>query len=451
MERVSRMARIAAPHKWWNVDPPPWAKAVANWWLRPAAPINLPGWTAISVLVIVVASIAHGPLLGLVGLGIFLAALTLRLYWDFCLSALIYTRRFSQERAFWGESVDVTLNAANLKPMPVTHLQVIDRTNQRVRVRDHEIEFSRDTNEYLFESLFSLGMYERVSRQYTLDCLSRGWHRMGPVELVASDPWGLVARTSMIDNRQGVLVYPRMVPVRGFDIAARQPLGDVKPSTPIVEDPMRMSGVRPYVAGDAQKRIHWRATARTGQLQTRVYEPSATPVVAVFLDTQAFSSLWTTHVSEDLELLIVATASMCRTLIRDRVQVGLYANAPVEGSTRSVRVPPGRKSGQLTRMLEKLATLTPEHGGPIVHLVARELNRLPWGATMLIITSDFPPESQRAFLRLARTVGSKRLMFLVIGPEPDLMPAARRAFSVWGRGTEGAWDEITTLGIRRLA
>src|SRR5690606_14650371 len=153
-------------------------------------------------------------------------------------------------------------------------------------------------------------------------------------------------------------------------------------------------GVRPYVAGDSPKRIHWRASARTGELQTRVFEPSASPVAAIFLDTITFSHLWEGQNSNRLELLVVVAASISRQLLDGRHQVGLYANAPIPMVSRTVRISPGRRPGQLTRILENLAQISPAFGEKIGAMIAEEMVRLPWGASIVLITSGLSAELQ---------------------------------------------------------
>ena len=80
------------------------------------------------------------------------------------------------------------------------------------------------------------------------------------------------------------------MPALGLPV--RQPLGDLHPLQPLVEDPLRVEGVRPYVAGDNPRRIHWRATARTGSMQVKRYERMASPTIALFVDTNTFEFFW---------------------------------------------------------------------------------------------------------------------------------------------------------------
>ena len=61
-----------------------------------------------------------------------------------------------------------------------------------------------------------------------------------------------------------VMVYPKVVPLDGYDFASRRPIGEVRLTHRLFEDPTRIAGVRQYQKGDPLNRIHWRATARTG-------------------------------------------------------------------------------------------------------------------------------------------------------------------------------------------
>ena len=65
---------------------------------------------------------------------------------------------------------------------------------------------------------------------------------------------------------------------------SRRPIGDVRLTHRLYEDPTRIAGVRPYEAGDPLNRIHWRATARTGRLHSKVYEPSTLAGATILLD-----------------------------------------------------------------------------------------------------------------------------------------------------------------------
>jgi uncharacterized protein (DUF58 family) len=422
-----------------------------DWWENSQSDINIRRWIGWAAALLVIAAIMREPILAVLALCIAVIGLAMRIWWDHALDKVTYRREFSSKRAFWGDEVMVELTAENAKPLPITRLEITEAVGANVSVKGHELVRAVDLRGRNLQTLFSLGMYERVTHRFTLECGHRGWHRFGPVELAAHDPFGMASRRTELATKEGVLVYPRMVPMSELVVPARQPLGDMKPATPLVEDPMRMSGVRPYVAGDSPKRIHWRASARTGELQTRVFEPSASPVAAIFLDTITFSHLWEGQNSDRLELLIVVAASISRQLLEGRHQVGLYANAPIPSLSRTVRISPGRRPGQFTRILENLGQLSPAFGDKIGAMIGEEIVRLPWGASIVLITSQLGADLQRTLLRVARSSGAKRFVVIVVGEVPELFPDVRRKFAVYHLGTEEAWDVIDRIQLTRIS
>ncbi|HYH12150.1 MAG TPA: DUF58 domain-containing protein, partial [Thermomicrobiales bacterium] len=247
-------------------------KRFTEWWNTPDVGIELPRWMTVAGMVLLIGIFFRQEALVLVGMGIAIVALALRLWWDFALVAIRYERQFSTRRAFHGDDVTVTLETVNLKPLPVTRLEVAELVTDNVTIPGRVLDRTEVPNRRMFRTLFSLGFYERVDYRYTFKTHRRGWYRFGPAVLTATDPFGLVRKKRRFEALGGVLTYPRVVPVSQVIVPARQPYGDFKPPQALMEDPMRIAGVRQYEPGDSPRRIHWRATARTGELQTRVSE-----------------------------------------------------------------------------------------------------------------------------------------------------------------------------------
>ncbi len=424
---------------------------IGKWFDNPDVDIDTRRWLLIAGAVALLAAFLREPILALIAFGVALVALLTRLWWDNSFRGLTYERKVSQNRAFYGDTVEVELTATNAKPLPLTRLEISDQVTSNVDIVNRQLDHSEQANARILRTIYSLGMYERVQYTYRVPCRSRGWHRFGPAVAAASDPLGLTARREAIDGSVRFLVYPRMVPMTTLIVPPRQPFGDFKPQQSVIEDPLRMAGVREYVAGDSPKRIHWRATARTGTMQTRVYEPSASPVAAIFLDTITFSYLWEGQNSALLELAVTTAASLSSQLLQGRHQVGVYANAPIPNRSRTVRVPPGRRPGQLTRILEELATLVPAFGDRIERMVMEELPRLPWGSTVVIVTCRVTEGLQRSLLRLARNSGTQRFVIVAIGLQPTLLPDIRRRIPVYHLSDEEAWDTIEQITMTRQA
>lgn len=119
---------------------------------------------------------------------------------------------------------------------------------------------------------------------YEVTFLRRGYYQVGPLLVESGDLFGLHRRYRVLTLPHYVTVLPHVVPLEGYDIASRRPLGEIKLTHRLFEDTARISGVRQYVDGDALNRIHWRATARTGTLQCKTFEPSCIAGATLVLD-----------------------------------------------------------------------------------------------------------------------------------------------------------------------
>src|SRR5262249_52789494 len=129
-----------------------------------------------------------------------------------------------------------------------------------------------------------IGSRGETKVRYTLECLMRGYYALGPLVLEAGDLFGLHRRWRVLTRPRYLLVYPKVVPLLGYELASRRPIGDVRLSHRLFEDPTRLAGVRPYEPGDPLNRVHWKATARTGALHSKVLEPSTLAGATVVLD-----------------------------------------------------------------------------------------------------------------------------------------------------------------------
>jgi uncharacterized protein (DUF58 family) len=101
---------------------------------------------------------------------------------------------------------------------------------------------------------------------------------------------------------------------------------------------MSFHAIRQYVPGDAQRQIHWKSTAKTGQLMVRQFEQTLRSRLAVVLSVDAgdFTS------SDEFELAVSAAASLAVQAVRDgreiEVVTGLSASRTERGRSRAIEV-----------------------------------------------------------------------------------------------------------------
>jgi uncharacterized protein (DUF58 family) len=195
-----------------------------------------------------------------------------------------------------------------------------------------------------------------VRKLYHLRALKRGVLLFGPVRLRAGDLFGLRQQDRWLEQIDEVVVYPRVVPLDVLPLPAGYPLGDAAARRRIADDPLRVTGARPYAPGDNPRYLDWKATARRGGLQTRTFEPGATPRTAIFVDAQTVRGAPGT-IEAYLEYAIVVAASLTRNLLDRREAVGLYANTLLHNSTILVRLPASRHPDHWRAILDALARM----------------------------------------------------------------------------------------------
>ncbi|TDO50639.1 uncharacterized protein (DUF58 family) [Kribbella sp. VKM Ac-2527] len=132
-----------------------------------------------------------------------------------------------------------------------------------------------------------LGPDSEATYRYELPTSRRGRIAVGPLTLERRDPLGL-ARNSLATGEVATLwVHPRRHPTR--TVVAGRPRHHHVGRT--ADDSLRGSAdlrdVRPYVVGDEVRHLHWKATARTGQLMVRDYVDPDQPRLTVLLDTRS--------------------------------------------------------------------------------------------------------------------------------------------------------------------
>ncbi|MDR1731658.1 MAG: DUF58 domain-containing protein [Synergistaceae bacterium] len=94
------------------------------------------------------------------------------------------------------------------------------------------------------------------------------------VRLSSVYPFNFFVRWWTTDCRDEVTVFPCPLRCEAESVFVREPESDGRDeSVPVGETDV--VGVRPYVEGDSMKRIHWKSSARTGKLKTRLYDGSS--------------------------------------------------------------------------------------------------------------------------------------------------------------------------------
>jgi uncharacterized protein (DUF58 family) len=370
-------------------------------------------------ILLVLSLITGQGLLALMCILLLLTAGMARLWDRWSLLRVSYARELSQVRAFPGDEVELAIRISNRKPLPLVALTVRDIVPASLEIADHDRRLDTEGRQ-LIHRVTSLRWYESIVWRYRLRCTARGAFRIGPAQIEGGDPFGFYRTLKDIPERSSLIVYPRLLPLEDLGLPPRHPLGQLRANA-LIRDPLRTVGVRDYHPDDPLKDVHWTATARTGTLQTRIYEPTTAREIAIFLDLDSFERYWQGIDEQQVERLISAAATLAKAGLEDGYAVGLYVNGAPAEFEQFVRLPPGRSPAQLERIMETLARLTPYSVAPMARLLRTTTTDLPWGATLLLL-SGIAPESTRAALLRQRERG-RNVAWLYLGEDdPPSVP-----------------------------
>ena len=345
-------------------------------------------WLLITLILLIISLITQQTPLLLVTLLVFLTGLLIRIWSRYALAGVIHEHELSNEYAFFGDVVSVEVSVTNRKILPLPVVEIgLEAPGELKVLHGSVIPAAGDAIRVNLFSLFSMGWYRKVTRRYQIECSKRGHYMFGPSFMTVRDPFGFTTREAERYERDRLLVYPRILSLKELGLPSTEIIGERRIRRQLFEDPLRIVSTRNYVQGDPLSRINWKATARRGELQSKVLESTTTPNLAIFLDVNTMETRFQAPLEASLESAIVVAGSIANHAINGGYNVGLYVNEPYRGAREPIRLAPSRHPGHLQRILVALAH---PQGWPlhsIERVLMKEGRNIPWGASIVVITS----------------------------------------------------------------
>lgn len=359
-------------------------------------------------LPLLVVVVALGVILQLGFLVTFLLSLTIIFafasFWQIrALRDVLYIRKPYYKRAFPGELVPLRIVIENKKILPLAWLRVQDPWPKAVGPDPENILAPTHLiDQGLLTNVLSLKWFERTQRDYILRFRRRGIYSVGPARLTSGDIFGLFESSREYGPSEHLTVFPNLLPVSDLGLPADDPFGDRRSRKRLYEDQNQPMGVRDYRPDDGFRRIHWPATAHTGSLQVRVFQPTSANMLVICLNVATFVRYWEGVNPDLLEHLIRVAASIIYRGIQDGYRVGLIANGCLANADQPFRIKPARTNEHLAKILEALAGIAPIVTDPFDRFLIREVSQVPYGASLIIITGVWAPEFSEALIRLKK-------------------------------------------------
>lgn len=152
----------------------------------------------------------------------------------------------------------------------------------------------------------------------------RGVFQLSPARAGVLDPIGLYTRLPIKTAAHQLTVLPRAVPVSQLSFLGSITAGKQLPQyATAVADATDFHGVRPWRPGEGLRRVHWKNTARTGQLHVVEWEEALASDTSVILDTQS-ATIAGEGANSTLEVAITLAATIASYLLENGYQFELF-------------------------------------------------------------------------------------------------------------------------------
>jgi uncharacterized protein (DUF58 family) len=151
--------------------------------------------------------------------------------------------------------------------------------------------------------------------------------QVGPMRSSRGDPLGLVDRSVHWSQSAALHVHPRVIPLTG---SAAGVLRDIEgqATRQLSDSDISFHALREYVPGDDRRNIHWKSSAKLGNLMVRQFEDTRRVHLALALAVAGAEYAD----DADFELAVAVLASLGVQWLRDKREVTALAGAATLGS-----------------------------------------------------------------------------------------------------------------------
>ncbi|CAH0121014.1 MULTISPECIES: DUF58 domain-containing protein [unclassified Paenibacillus] len=251
--------------------------------------------------------------------------------------------------------------------------------------------FRRNGETLEFETLLLSHWNRSGSMEYVTPPLRRGIYTFGETECVTEDIFGLFEHKGVFKVPGHFSVFPQTVEIRNWKLFDRRRAGYARQAllNRSFKETTQINGVREYIYGDRISRIHWNATAKTGEWKSKEFERESLPVTIIVFDRNKDNYAD----AEQFELAVSVTASLIEYGAKRNIPMGLYSYGKSIQMFQAVQTPQNRK-----QILEHLLEAEADGDEPLLPRLQSDARSLGNGSVYAIVS----PRADDAMLQLLR-------------------------------------------------
>ena len=244
----------------------------------------------------------------------------------------------------------------------------------------------------------------RLSVRYVLAALPRGRYAFEEVRVELADPFELERVSVGLPAPGALLVYPRLVRLDRLFSETGTRSHDGRRMLLRRQSGFELHGVREYERGESLRRVHWRSTARRGQLMVKELEDAPRDEIAVLLDADRASV-----VGASFDAQVRAAGSILEAYVRHGRRAVLVVNSE-RRDVQQVHSP----AADWRRALELLAAVEPTGESPVARLLAEEASPAGRALELVVVTARL--ERALADRLVHRSLARRKVSVVYVDP-----------------------------------
>lgn len=265
----------------------------------------------------------------------------------------------------------------------------------------------------------SLGPQSERSWLVRTPLTRRGHFRVEPLQIRTGDPFGFFEYSASVGTGVNIVVYPRLEPLPQWRLPAANLDGSHAMRERTLQTTPLVTTVRPWAPGDSFNRIHWKSTARHGDIHVKEFDLEQTADAWVILDLDRAVQRGSGDDST-VESAVRAAAAVADKAILENRAVGLTV-----GAHRLAQLPPDRGGRQHLKIMQLLAAVDGDGTSTLSEVLVATVPRIRRGMTAVVVT----PSLDRSWVKPLSTLRARGVACVAIVFD-------RAAFVLYGRNTE---------------
>jgi uncharacterized protein (DUF58 family) len=297
------------------------------------------------------------------------------------------------------DQAKVTLDITQLGVLPIVNGVLEFDLEANVETSLHTFDKQRDSLRYKVPLQLLRGKKQIV----TFDVIAkhRGVARLKDVTLHVPNILGIGNTTYYFNEAffTEIIVVPTIEKVSGVEKIQSANQGATPIRSSLYEDLTMQVGTRQYAQGDPFNRINWKASARTTELQTKVYEKTTDVSWTILLNVMEFKTTYSINVMEELETAISQVAYMAQVATHLKIPYSVAINFGTNGDKLFLSQEKGEGKDHFAKTMELLAYI---HAGqaPIPMIfVAKNVGRLTTSMPIAILIGEVEGKESEEYMK----------------------------------------------------